>query len=97
MTKPKYRHLTYNDRSVIEKICKAKKTQSEIETEIGVSQSTISRELSHNSIETIYMYNRAFIRMYLLLLTKVKRYLIGGNEADILETFLKKKCSPESI
>ena len=80
MTKPKYRRLTYDDRRVIENMCKAKKTQSEIANAIGVSQSTISRELS-----------------YLRLLLKPKRYLIGEKEADILETFLKKKWSPETI
>ena len=31
------------------------------------------------------------------LLLKPKRYLIGENEADILETFLKKKWSSETI
>ena len=39
MTKPKYRRLTYDDRGVIENMCKAKKTQSEIANAIGVSQS----------------------------------------------------------
>ena len=37
------------------------------------------------------------MRTYLRLLLKPKRYLIGENEADILETFLKKKWSPETI
>lgn len=52
MTKPKYRRLTYDDRRVIENMCKAKKTQSEIANAIGVSQSTISRELSRNRLKT---------------------------------------------
>lgn len=54
MTKPKYRRLTYDDRRVIENMCKAKKTQSEIANAIGVSQSTISRELSRNRVEGVY-------------------------------------------
>ena len=37
------------------------------------------------------------MRTYLRLLLKPKRYLIGENEADILETFLKKKLFPENI
>ena len=37
------------------------------------------------------------MQTYLRLLIKPKRYLIGENEADILETFLKKKWSPETI
>ena len=41
ITKPKYRRLTYDDRRVIENMCKAKKTQSEIGKALGVSQSTI--------------------------------------------------------
>ena len=97
MTKPKYRRLTYDDRRVIENMCKAKKTQSEIANAIGVSQSTISRELSRNRVEGVYTHGRAFMRTYLRLLLKPKRYLIGEKEADILETFLKKKWSPETI
>ena len=56
MTKPKYRRLTYDDRRVIENMCKAKKTQSEIANAIGVSQSTISRELSRNRVEGVYTH-----------------------------------------
>ena len=96
MTKPKYRRLTYDDRRVIENMYKAKKTQSEIANAIGVSQSTISRELSRNRVEGVYTHGRAFMRTYLRLLLKPKRYLIGENEAYILETFLK-KWSPETI
>ena len=59
MTKPKYRRLTYDDRRVIENMCKAKKTQSEIANAIGVSQSTISRELSRNPVEGVYAHGRA--------------------------------------
>ena len=58
MTKPKYRRLTYGDRRVIENMCKAKKTQSEIANAIGVSQSTISRELSRNRVEGARMAER---------------------------------------
>ena len=54
MTKPKYRRLTYDDRRVIENMCKAKKRQSAIANAIGVSQSTISRELSRNRVEGVY-------------------------------------------
>ena len=68
-------------------MCKAKKTQSEIANAIGVSQSTISRELSRNRVEGVYMHGRAFMRTYLRLLLKPKRYLIGENEADILRQF----------
>ena len=88
MTKPKYRRLTYDDRRVIENMYKAKKTQSEIANAIGVSQSTISRELSRNPVEGVYTHGRAFMRTYLRLLLKPKRYLIGeksikGNLAQI--------------
>ena len=76
----------------IENMCKAKKTQSEIANAIGVSH----RELSRNRVEDVYTHGRAFMRTYLRLLLKPKRYLIGENEADILETFLKKKWSPET-
>lgn len=64
MTKAKYRRLTYDDRRVIENMCKAKKTQSEIAKALGVSQSTISRELSRNRVEGVYTHGRAFMRTY---------------------------------
>ena len=84
MTKPKYRRLTYDDRRVIENMCKAKKTQSEIANAIGVSH----RELSRNRVEGVYTHGRAFMRTYLRLLLKPKKYLIGeksirGNLAQI--------------
>lgn len=74
MTKPKYRRLTYDDRRVIENMCKAKKTQSEIADAIGVSQSTMSRELSCNRVDGIHTQGKAPIRTYLRLLIKPKIY-----------------------
>ena len=75
MTKPKYRRLTYDDRRVIENMCKAKKTQSEIAKALGVSQSTISCKLSRNSVDGIYTHGGTFMRTYLRLLLKPKRYI----------------------
>ena len=72
MTKPKYRRLTYDDRKAIENMYKAKKTQSEITNAIGVSQSTISRELSRNPVEVVYTHEKAFMRTYLRLLLRPK-------------------------
>ena len=90
MTKPKYRRLTYDDRRVIENMCKAKKNAIG-DSKCDRSIATISRELSRNRVEGVYTHGRAFMRTYLRLLLKPKRYLIGEKEADILETFLKKK------
>ena len=97
MTKPKYRRLTYDDRRVIENMSKAKNTQLDIARAIGVSQSTISRELSRNSDDSVYKHDKVFAHSYLRLLKKPRRYIIGDVEADILETYLKKKWSPETI
>jgi transposase, IS30 family len=97
MTKPKYRRLTCDDRRVIENMSKAKNTQSDIAKAIGVSQSTISRELSRNSADGIYKHIDAFAHMYFRLLLKPRRYIVGEQEAEILETYLKKKWSPETI
>ena len=72
MTKAKYRRLKYGDRSVIEKMCKAKKTQLEIANTMGISQSTISRELSRNRVEGVYTHGRAFMQVYLRLFLKPK-------------------------
>lgn len=97
MTKPKYRRLTYEDRRVIENMSKAKNTQIDIARAIGVSQSTISRELSRNCDGGIYRQDKAFAHTYLRLLMKPRRYAIAEAEAEILETYLKKKWSPETI
>ena len=55
---------------------KAKKTQSEIANAIGVSQSTISRELSRNPVEGAYTHGRAFMRMYLQLFLVIDYYFL---------------------
>lgn len=85
MTKPKYRRLTYDDRRVIENMCKAKKTQSEIANAIGVSQFTISRELSRNRVESVYANVFAIIAHQFAVLTakNALRFLLDEKQCFV--------------
>lgn len=54
-----YKQLTYEQRCQIEAYKKSGFTQAEIAAAIGVSQSTISRELARNTGQRGYRYNQA--------------------------------------
>ena len=54
-----YQQLTYAQRCQISALKKSDNTQREIADIIGVSQSTVSRELSRNSGSRGYRYNQA--------------------------------------
>lgn len=97
MEETKYRRLTYGDRRVIENMSKAKKTQLEIAFVLGVSQSTISRELSRNRECGIYGKDKAHARGRIRQINKPRRYVVGESEAEVLGIYLKKKWSPETI
>lgn len=48
MQKVSYRRLRSEDRQIIYRMSKLGKTQQEISLELGVSQSTVSKELARN-------------------------------------------------
>lgn len=49
--RPKWRHLTYNERLQIEKLLKQKKRIVEIANILGIDRSTIYRELQRNGMK----------------------------------------------
>ncbi|MFS1525729.1 helix-turn-helix domain-containing protein, partial [Microbulbifer sp. 2304DJ12-6] len=54
-----YKQLTYEQRCQIEAFKKSGFTQAEIAVALGVSQSTISRELARNSGQRGYRHKQA--------------------------------------
>lgn len=97
MRETKYRRLTYGDRRVIENMNKAKNTQSQIAFALGVSQPTISRELSRNRGYGFYNKDKAHARSRIQQINKSRRYVVDEEAANILQAHLKKKWSPETI
>lgn len=97
MISTKYRRLTYGDRRVIENMSKAKKAQWDIAFALGVSQSTISRELSRNRVCGFYHKDKAHAKSRIRQINKPRRYVVQESEAEVLRDCLKKKWSPETI
>lgn len=64
---------------------------------LGVSQPTISRELSRNRGYDFYHKDKAHARSRIRQINKLRRYIVSEEAADILRTHLKKKWSPETI
>ncbi len=58
----KYHHLTSEQRYTIDVLLRQKKSRKEIAQVIGVSQSTLSRELNRNSGQRGYHYQQAHVK-----------------------------------
>jgi IS30 family transposase len=92
-----YKQLTYEQRCQIEAFKKSGFAQVEIAAVVGVSQSTISRELSRNTGQRGYRYKQAHNaalsrRKEAKKATKVTPHLI-----KLVESLLTEKWSPEQI
>ncbi len=93
-----YRHLRKEDRDVIYRMNKARKSQSEIAYTIGFSQSTISKELKRNRGQRNYRpkqaQTKALERRYLK--HSRPRKLVGTLKEKVVSR-LKQNHSPEQI
>ena len=58
----KYNHLTAEQRYTIDVLLRQKKSRKEIAQTIGVSQSTLCRELKRNSGQRGYHYQQAQVK-----------------------------------
>lgn len=58
----KYKHLTSEQRYTIEVLLRQKKSRKEISQTIGVSQSTLCREIKRNSGQRGYHYHQAHVK-----------------------------------
>ena len=97
----KYKHLTIKQRYHIEAYKKARYTQKYIANELGVSPSTISREIKRNSSTQLKRYsansaNKVSVskRTYASRLSNRKLDTVNKN---ILKKYIKKDWSPEQI
>lgn len=98
MQKPSYRRLREEDRQVIYRMSKARKPQKEIAQAVGVSQSTVSKELARNRGLRGYRPKQAQRKASERQAAKKKRsrVIAGDLEAEICRR-LELRHSPEQI
>ena len=98
MQKPSYRRLREEDRQVIYRMSKARKSQQEIAQALGLSQSTVSKELARNRGQRDYRPGQAQRKASERQASKKKRsrVITGELEAEIRKR-LEIKHSPEQI
>ncbi len=97
----KYKHLTIEERYHIAALKKANFSQKEISNELGVSESTISRELKRNCSTQIKSYSAnnahkvsASRRRYASQKSNLK---LDRKSKNIIIEYIKKDWSPEQI
>ena len=92
------RHLREEDRGVIYRMNKAGKSQPEIAQAIGLSQSTVSKELKRNKGKRGYRFKQAQQKASQRKGDKNSRErVIQGEIKELVEKRLKRKHSPEQI
>jgi IS30 family transposase len=92
------RHLREEDRKIIYRMKKAKKSQAEIALTIGFSQGTISKEVARNSGKKGYRPKQAQTKAHERKVAKRARSkVIVGDIADQVVVRLEAKHSPEQI
>lgn len=97
MTK-EIRHLRQEDRKIIARMIKAKKSQAEIALTIGFAQSTISKEIQRNSGKRGYRPKQAQSRAHeRKIMKRARSRVIIGDIADQVIVRLEAKHSPEQI
>ena len=98
MQKPSYRRLREEDHQVIYRMSKAGKTQQEIAQALGLSQSTVSKEMTRNRGQRGYRPRQAQRKASERQEDKKKRSRVvaGELEAEVRKR-LEMKHSPEQI
>jgi len=92
-----YKQLTYKQRCQIEALKKRGLSQIEIASTIGVSQSTISRELSRNTGKRGYRCNQAQNRHSERRESCRRRSKLTGEVELLIVEMLELQFSPEQI
>ncbi len=93
----KYNHLTYNDRTIIERMCKDNFKKKEIARVLGKSPATISNEIKRNSHNGIYDAQKANKKYFIRLAQRPTNTKINDNVVIEIKDLLKNKFSPETI
>lgn len=93
----KYKHLGENERYVIELMLSNGESQNQVSKLLGYSKTTISREISRNSIAGKYSSSRAQ-HMYLLRREYPKQdrkfNKLTDKAISLIVEYLKKRSSP---
>ena len=98
MQKTSYRRLREEDRQVIYRMSKAGKTQQQIAQALGLSQSTVSKEMARNCGQRGYRPKQAQRKASERQASKKKRNRIITDELEAeVRRRLEKKHSPEQI
>jgi IS30 family transposase len=92
-----YNQLTYEQRCQIYALMKTGNSQSKIGSAIGVSQSTISRELQRNIGLKGYRYKQAQHLTKNRRLSTVQVYKMTPRLTRLIDSKLHRKWSPEQI
>lgn len=93
----KYKQLTYEQRCQIEALNKSGFSQVAIARTIGVSQPTISRELTRNTGLRGYRHKQAQRATNKRRKAAAKAYKMSPEMIDVVEDKLREKWSPEQI
>ena len=96
-----YKHLTQEERYHISALKQAKFSQKYIAYEIGVSESTISRELKRNSSSQTKNYSAKNAHKVASLrkryASRKSNFKMNTKSKNIIKHFIRKKWSPEQI
>ena len=93
----KYKQLTYEQRCQIYALNKSGKGQKDIAILIGVSQSTISRELKRNTGQRGYKFKQAHSLALARRTAKVRPLKMTIENIALIEAKLQEDWSPEQI
>ena len=93
----KYKQLTYEQRCQIAALNKSSFSQTKIAEVIGVSQSSISRELKRNRGERGYRHKQAQSKAEQRRREIDKRHKMTPKMIDLIEEKVRNKWSPEQI
>lgn len=94
-----YNHLVYEQRCQIYALLKRNISQNQIARDLGVSQSTISRELKRNKGKRKYRYKQAQRKSsYRRLRASIKPYKLTEDRVRLIENWIiGQQWSPEQI
>ena len=92
-----YKQLTYEQRCQIEALIETDLCQRDIASVVGVSQSTISRELKRNRGQRDYRSFQAHSKTVQRRRDMAEAHVMTPIMVDIVELLLKKRWSPEQI
>ena len=92
-----YKHLSLEERCYLEIAKKAGKTLTEIASDMDRSQSTLSRELIHNTGQRGYRHKQAMRLAQERHATKPKQVKLTESVKERITSFLRKDWSPEQI